>query len=78
MLRLCFRYYKDTIILCVIVQLVSMISSYFLLLLLVLPAYGFYKLCVNVLGPWFFAPAPEIDPTEDKRQKRRQKIIYRH
>ncbi|KAI6182637.1 hypothetical protein M3Y97_00402200 [Aphelenchoides bicaudatus] len=72
-----FKYYKDTVILCVIVQLLALISSYFLLLLFIFPVYGFYQLWVRVLGPWFFAPAPEEDPMDEKRQRRRQKVVYR-
>jgi len=71
------EYYKDVIILCVIVQLLALISSYFLLVLLLFPAYGSYKLWVIVLGPWFFAQPAEEDPKDEKRQKRRQKVVYR-
>jgi hypothetical protein len=72
-----FRYYKDTVILCVIVQLLALISPYFLLLLLIFPTYGSYQLWVRVLGPWFFAQPPEEDPMDEKRQRRKQKVVYR-
>jgi len=41
--------------------------------------FGFYKLWTKLLGPWFFAPAPEIDENTDgkkKRDKRREKTVY--
>jgi hypothetical protein len=61
----------------VIVQLLALVSSYFFLLLLVFPAFGGYKAWVGFIGPWVFAPAPEPDPTDEKRQRRKQKVVYR-
>ncbi|KAI6241167.1 hypothetical protein M3Y99_00339500 [Aphelenchoides fujianensis] len=71
------EYFKDLIILSVGVQVLALISSYFFLLLLVVPAFAGYKLWVGVIGPWIFAPAPEPTEQDEKRQKRRQKVVYR-
>ncbi|CAK5121997.1 unnamed protein product [Meloidogyne enterolobii] len=73
------EYCKDVVILSVLVQILSLFSAYFYLLLLILPMFGFYKLWTKLLGPWFFAPAPEIDENTDgkkKRDKRREKTVY--
>ncbi|KAI6178335.1 hypothetical protein M3Y98_00489700 [Aphelenchoides besseyi] len=72
------EYFKDTIILCVIIQFAALLSTYFLGLLFIFPSFATYKLWVGVIGPWIFAPAPEPDPMDEKRQKRRQKVVYRH
>ena len=39
------------------------------------PGYAFYLLWVNILGPWFFAEAPEVD---DKKQKKMDRKMRRH
>jgi hypothetical protein len=61
---------------CCISQLMSLISTYFYLLPIVIPIFAFYKLWVNVLGPWFFAPAPEEgDEKNLNTQKKREKFV---
>ncbi len=73
------EYAKDVILFVAIVYALAIISDYFWMLLLVVPAYLFYILWKNVLGPWFFAPAPEEDPQQQdqKKQKEKRKIIRR-
>ncbi|CAD5206684.1 unnamed protein product [Bursaphelenchus okinawaensis] len=73
------EYCKDIVILTVICQALSLITSYFLLLLLSFPIYGAYKLWVLVIAPWIFAEPPEEDPMDDKRNRRRQnkQVVYR-
>lgn len=71
------EYAKDVILFSVIVYILSLISNYFWLTILVAPIYVFYLLWKNFLGPWFFAPAPETDESQDqqKKQKKRGKLF---
>ena len=70
------EYLKDIILFSVIVQMLSFISNYFWLLLIIAPVYVFYLLWKNFIGPWIFAPAPE-DPNEKEQQKKpKEKIKY--
>ncbi|KAL1432554.1 hypothetical protein MTO96_013304 [Rhipicephalus appendiculatus] len=67
---------KDLIILTACIQTLSLASTYVWFLWLVAPAYAFYLLWVNVLGPWVFQPAPpEVD---DKKQKKLERKSRRH
>lgn len=67
---------KDLIILTACIQTLSLASTYIWFLWLVAPAYAFYLLWVNVLGPWVFQPAPpEVD---DKKQKKLERKSRRH
>ena len=72
---------KDIIILTAACQVLCCISLYFWLLWLLIPVIAFYKLWVNILGPWIFAsPPPEEEISEKKRKKmerKQQKVIYR-
>jgi hypothetical protein len=70
-----FRYCKDIVILCTITHFISLFSSYLYWILIVLPGFGFYKLWVGILAPWVFAPAPEKDEANEKKQKKREKRI---
>ncbi|CAL1532759.1 unnamed protein product [Lymnaea stagnalis] len=67
---------KDLILLTSIVQALSLLSGYFWLLLLLAPARAFYMLWVNILGPWFFAPAEE-KKVDDKKQKKMERKMKR-
>lgn len=73
------EYAKDIILFSCIVYVLTLVSDYFWLTLLVAPLYAFYKLWVNFLGPWFFAPAPEDsnDANDQKKPKEKRKIIRR-
>ncbi|ELU12965.1 hypothetical protein CAPTEDRAFT_118307, partial [Capitella teleta] len=64
---------KDLILLTAGVQILSLFSSYFWLLLLLAPSWGFYLLWVNFLAPWFFAEAPEVDEKKQKKMERKMK-----
>ncbi|CAH1779815.1 unnamed protein product [Owenia fusiformis] len=65
---------KDTILLCAIVQILTIISNYFWLGLLIIPGRAFYLLWVNILAPWFFAePPPEMDDKKQKKMERKMK-----
>lgn len=69
------EYVKDVILFSVIVQVLSLISSYFWWVLLIAPIYVFYLLWKNFIGPWIFAPAPE-ESTEKEQKKPKEKIKY--
>lgn len=66
---------KDLIILTAGVQILSLISNYFWLLWFLAPGRAFYLLWVNIIGPWIFQPAPEID---EKKQKKLERKARRH
>lgn len=75
------EYLKDIIIFVSGVHVLALVTSYAWLLLVIIPVYGFYKLWVLVLGPWFFTPAPEEpaagDAGNEKDQKRRIQRVQR-
>lgn len=62
---------KDLIILTSGCQVFSLISAYFWFLWLLAPGRAFYLLWVNILGPWFFQPPPEVDEKKQKKMERR-------
>jgi len=71
------EYCKDTVILCSLAHVMSVISPYFYWLLSLVPVYAFYKLWINFLSPWIFAqPMVEEDGAEDgKKHRRREKRV---
>lgn len=62
---------KDLVILTTLVQTLSLTTSYFWLLELLAPIRGMYLFWVNVLGPWFFTPAPEADQEREEKKQRK-------
>lgn len=64
---------KDLVILTASIQVLSLISNYFWLLWLLAPARAFYMLWVNILAPWIFSPAPEVDEKKQKKLERKAK-----
>ncbi|CAL1285699.1 unnamed protein product [Larinioides sclopetarius] len=64
---------KDLIILTSSILCLSLISNYFWLLWLLAPGRAFYMLWVNVLAPWIFTPAPEVDEKKQKKLERKAK-----
>jgi hypothetical protein len=67
------EYFKDAILFSAIVNILSLLSDYFLLLLFIAPIYLFYKLWVNFLGPWFFSGANEQEQSGDEKTKPKEK-----
>ncbi len=67
---------KDLILLTAGVQVLSLLSNYFWLLLLLAPARAFYMLWVNILSPWIFAEPPEVDEKKQKKMERKMKRQY--
>lgn len=67
---------KDLVILTAAIQMLSLISNYVWLFWLLAPGRAIYLLWVNILGPWFFQPAPpEVD---EKKQKKMERKSARH
>ena len=64
---------KDAILLTAIVQLFSLVSVYFWLGILIAPSWAIYLLWVNILGPWFFAPAQEVSEKKSKKLERKKR-----
>ncbi|XP_054715845.1 transmembrane protein 208-like [Uloborus diversus] len=62
---------KDLIILTAGVQVLSLFSNYILAFWLLAPGRAFYLLWVNILAPWIFAPAPEVDEKKQKKLERK-------
>ncbi|KAG9511409.1 Heparan-sulfate 6-O-sulfotransferase 1-A [Fragariocoptes setiger] len=60
---------KDLLILTSFVQILSIFSNYFWLLWLIVPGRATQMLWSNIIAPWIFAPAPEVDKeAADKKQ----------
>ncbi|KAE9550894.1 hypothetical protein FO519_005897 [Halicephalobus sp. NKZ332] len=70
------EYCKDAVILSVISQVLSLLWSKFIFLIALLPLFAAYKVWVNWLGPWFFAPAPEEEPIDEKKLRKQQRVKY--
>lgn len=68
---------KDMIILTAGSQVLSLISNYFWLLMLLAPGRGFYFLWTKILSPYFFeeGPPPQVD---EKKQKKLERKMRRH
>jgi len=68
---------KDIIILTAGTQLLSLISDYFWLLLLLAPVRGFYMVWVSILSPYFFSPntmhPQEVDEKKQKKMERKMR-----
>jgi len=65
---------KDLIILTSAVQILSLFSNWFWLLLLLVPGRLGLMLWTNILAPWIFQPAPEEEITDKKRAKMERKM----
>ncbi|XP_072013872.1 transmembrane protein 208-like [Amphiura filiformis] len=62
---------KDIILMTAIVQVLAILWDYFWLLWLLIPGRAFYLLWVNILSPWIFAPAPEVDEKKQRKMERK-------
>ncbi|XP_043465078.1 transmembrane protein 208 [Leptopilina heterotoma] len=70
---------KDMIILTSIVQILSLISNYFWLLLTLAPLRGLWMLWANIISPWIFAaPQAPTEMDEKKQKKLERKMARRH
>ena len=68
---------KDAVILTSGVQMLSLISNYMWLLLLLAPLRAFWMAWTNIIAPWIFAPAPEEDEVDIKKQKKMERKMRR-
>lgn len=68
------EYYKDGIFVCIFCQMLGAYTNWAWLALLAIPAYAFYMLWVNVVGPWWNSSSnvevPESELDRKKREKR--------
>lgn len=68
---------KDLVITTAVCSCLSIFSNAFWVLWLWLPAFISYKIWMNFIAPWIFAPAPEDlapEVTEKKRRKMERKM----
>jgi len=68
---------KDVIILTSAVQVLSFFSTYFWLLWLLVPLKGVYYAWSKLISPWVFAPAPEQQPGDEKKQRKMERRLRR-
>lgn len=68
------EYCKDVVILCSFVATVAVFWSGILWLLLLIPAYVFYKLWTSILAPWFFADSVNEEQDEKRMKKRERRL----
>ncbi|KAI8430969.1 hypothetical protein MSG28_001065 [Choristoneura fumiferana] len=69
---------KDIVILTSITHVLSVISNYFWLLLVLLPLRAFWLLWTNILGPWFFQEAPQDNEQDEKKRKKMERKMKRY
>ncbi|CAB3225890.1 unnamed protein product [Arctia plantaginis] len=69
---------KDIVILSAITHVLTLISNYFWLLLLLLPLRAFWLLWTNILGPWFFQEAPQDTEQDEKKRKKIERKMKRY
>ena len=69
--------FQDAFILTSATLFLALISDYFFLLLLLAPLQAFWILWKNVIAPWIFAPAPEPDEADLKRQNKKERKMQR-
>ena len=68
---------KDIVILVTGAQILSLLTNYMWLLLLFLPLRAFWMACTSIISPWLFAPAPEPDEADLKKQKKMDRKMRR-
>ncbi|XP_059055213.1 transmembrane protein 208 isoform X2 [Achroia grisella] len=64
---------KDIVILLSLTHILAIVTNYFWCLLLALPLRAGWLLWTNILGPWFFQPAPEETEQDEKKKKKKMK-----
>ena len=58
-------------------QILSLTTNYFWLLLLFAPLRAFYMAWKSIISPWLFAPAPEPDEMDEKKQRKLDRKMIR-
>ncbi len=68
---------KDLVILTSGVQVLTLLTNYLWLLLLLAPLRAFLMAWRSIISPWLFAPAPEEDEMDAKKQKKLDRKMRR-
>lgn len=68
---------KDAIILTALAQILSLFSNYLWAMLLFAPARLFWMAWKSVISPWLFAPPPEEDEIDEKKQRKMERKMRR-
>ncbi len=68
---------KDAIILTAITQMLSLISNYFWTVLLLAPLRLLWMAWKSIISPWLFAPPPEQDEVDEKKQRKLDRKMRR-
>lgn len=68
---------KDAIILTSVAQILSLLSNYFWAILLFAPARLVWMAWTSIISPWLFAPAPEEEEIDEKKQRKLDRKMRR-
>lgn len=68
---------KDAIILTAIAQILSLLSNYCWLALSFAPLRLFWMAWKSIIAPWLFAPAPEEEEIDEKKQRKLDRKMKR-
>ena len=68
---------KDAIILTAVAQSLSLLSNYCWLLLFFAPLRLFWMAWKSIIAPWLFAPAPEEEEIDEKKQRKLDRKMRR-
>ena len=68
---------KDAIILTSVAQILSLLSNYFWAILLFAPARLVWMAWKSIISPWLFAPAPEEEEIDEKKQRKLDRKMRR-
>merc|ERR1711953_459793 len=68
---------KDLVILTCISQISSLANNYLWLILLFAPARLAWMAWTSIISPWLFAPPPETDEMDEKKQKKLDRKMRR-
>uniref|UniRef100_A0A1I8GFZ8 Transmembrane protein 208 n=2 Tax=Macrostomum lignano TaxID=282301 RepID=A0A1I8GFZ8_9PLAT len=71
------EHFKDVLLWTAGTLVLAQLHTYCFCLLIAVPIRLFYLLWVNILGPWFFAPAPEETEADAKKQKKQERRMNR-
>lgn len=71
------RYLKDLIILVSGVLVLTTLSSYFWMLLLMIPVRILYSGWSSVIKPWLFSYEPEPEQVDEKKQRKMERRMKR-
>eukprot|EP00741_Cyanophora_paradoxa_P016142 tig00000042_g15582.t1 len=67
------EYYFDVLYITLFVQAGTMISDWFWLVYLVIPAFALYKAWVYIIYPWWFAKQEEPEEMDEKKRRKMER-----